>query len=626
MALLLAAVALPQPPSFRDLQRQLPLQPEVVLQAVLARRTSPLQQQLLQHSYLLLAAREPALAATYTARLLGQPWLSQLPFLHAMEQAQALSPAQAETLLLQVARAQPEVALRNAHRLGPYVRPVLSAAIEEEPGLAVGLAEKPEAAGTPLPELVALMLGPSALSPHYSLLLRIRWANLYRPPHPASPPPDEALADPAIYFRLLASAVMASAQTSSPQQLPMENASIAARSLRQARLLRHAEQASRELFSAIADARQANPSQVQPLLSSLDPPALLLLASFAEQESELDLLPQLLRRVPEPAAAENFPADRLRALLRNATRRGQFARFAKQSVLLANSLRNLDGPVNAAIVAEYLPWIPALAAEKQPAHQVLAAQGKLGELLLALLPGNAASALRPARLALPLPIVERIIFPDDQDGVESFASFRAAWKGDRAWIWQQQEGVVTLTPRHQSHRITIIANVPENLSAEGVEPFAKEAAAVRDARVQTALPALPSIVVVRGHDFHVSNAVRHLPASAALVVLGSCRGTQAILDVASAAPAAQLVATRSTGSKRVNDPLLKALHTQLLRSSQTTPRVAVVDWAGLWAELRASLGPANQLFRDYVPPPQNNPALFLRAYAAWAEREFDSGR
>jgi hypothetical protein len=209
--------------------------------------------------------------------------------------------------------------------------------------------------------------------------------------------------------------------------------------------------------------------------------------------------------------------------------------------------------------------------------------------------------------------VQRHFFYDDDDGVESFVSFRQTFAGDPAWKWESEQGWVRVTGTGANgRRILILANEPIDLTARGNAGRAEEAAD-RQAAVARYLAdhsLAPAVVVHRGHAYHVEKTLRSLTDSARLVFLGSCRGTAEIDAVMAAASSAQVIATRSVGTHGVNDPLLKALNTELLRGE------AKLDWDVFWSGQQRRLG-GNALFRDYIPPHRNSAAILLAAYHSY---------
>ncbi|MDX1984354.1 MAG: hypothetical protein SFV51_29040 [Bryobacteraceae bacterium] len=206
--------------------------------------------------------------------------------------------------------------------------------------------------------------------------------------------------------------------------------------------------------------------------------------------------------------------------------------------------------------------------------------------------------------------IQRHFFYDDDDGVESFASFRQTFGRDAAWEWEANDGWVRVTGKGaHGRRIVMLANEPLDLMTPSNAGRQDEAARRQSAvaRYMADHSLAPAVVVHRGHAYHVEKTMRSLTDSARLVFLGSCRGTADIDAVMAAASSAQVIATRSVGTQGVNDPLLKAINGELLRGE------AKLDWAALWAEQQRKLA-SNGLFRDYIPPHRNSAAILLAAY------------
>ena len=95
--------------------------------------------------------------------------------------------------------------------------------------------------------------------------------------------------------------------------------------------------------------------------------------------------------------------------------------------------------------------------------------------------------------------------------------------------------------------------------------------------------------------------------NAALVFLGSCRGLSKVRALLDLAPAAHVFASRGVGTQAVNDPLLKDLNDELLRSDGD------LDWPSFWRRQQSRIG-GQAHFRDYLPPHLNPASILLRAY------------
>lgn len=191
--------------------------------------------------------------------------------------------------------------------------------------------------------------------------------------------------------------------------------------------------------------------------------------------------------------------------------------------------------------------------------------------------------------------VQRHFFYDDADGKQSFASFLAHYRHDRTWQVEDRKGYVRISARTAGRSLEIYANKPaaEVTGHDGVmRPLFQQRP--------------PDVIVHRGHSPYVDATIAHIPGNAALVFLGNCGSSRQLGAALARAPRAQLITTKGIGSLTINDPLLKALNTTLLRGED-------VVWADFWSQMASTLG-RNPRFEDYMPPDKNVSVLFLRAY------------
>ncbi len=210
-------------------------------------------------------------------------------------------------------------------------------------------------------------------------------------------------------------------------------------------------------------------------------------------------------------------------------------------------------------------------------------------------------------------VVERHFFYDDDDGVASFANFRQTFARDPAWKWEDRGGWVEVTGQSESgRRIVMVANEPIDLFAAGNggrqgDSAARQSAVTRHLAERSMAPA---VIVHRGHAYHAGKTIGHLNGSVRLIFLGSCRGTAEVDAALSAASGAQVIATRGIGTQDINDPLLKALNTELLKDARK------LDWQEFWTAQTRRLG-SSSLFHDYIPPHRNSAAVLLAAYHSY---------
>jgi len=206
--------------------------------------------------------------------------------------------------------------------------------------------------------------------------------------------------------------------------------------------------------------------------------------------------------------------------------------------------------------------------------------------------------------------IERYFFWDDEDGIQSFESFRNSYEHDPAWeIEERPEYVHLVGHGPEGRRIEIFANVP--IDGHLPKNRALEGEAQRRQQSITAVlgerALVPTVLVHRGHSFWVGRTLSYLSTAARLVILGSCGGTTQIHAVIEASHDAQVIATRGVGETQINDAILKAVNDRILTGDR------VIQWDSFWQELKARWG-RSALFHDYVAPHQDSGTVLLRAY------------
>ena len=206
--------------------------------------------------------------------------------------------------------------------------------------------------------------------------------------------------------------------------------------------------------------------------------------------------------------------------------------------------------------------------------------------------------------------VQRYFFYDDDDGVNSYNSFRRSYVNDPAWQIEDRGDYLHITGRHgNERRIEIFSNIPIDARLPANRALQNEAhrrqATIAEVLAQRGV--VPKVLVHRGHSFWVQRTLTYVASSDRLVILGSCGGTDEIHKVLEISHDAQVIATRGVGATEVNDPMLKALNDRLLHGGP------VLEWTSFWNSQKATLGHTG-LFRDYLAPDQDPGSVFLGGY------------
>jgi hypothetical protein len=138
-----------------------------------------------------------------------------------------------------------------------------------------------------------------------------------------------------------------------------------------------------------------------------------------------------------------------------------------------------------------------------------------------------------------------------------------------------------------------------------------------DARAQAALSQYmesrhlkPTIVIHRGHSYHVKYTIDQMAPTARIVVLGSCGGYNNLSEVLKRSEDAHIISSKQVGTKTVNEPILEAINNALIAGKD-------IEWLPMWRDLEARFQNdpvGKEKFDDYIPPYKNLGAIFIKAY------------
>ena len=202
-------------------------------------------------------------------------------------------------------------------------------------------------------------------------------------------------------------------------------------------------------------------------------------------------------------------------------------------------------------------------------------------------------------------IIEQVFFYGDKDGKESYNSYLTSFPRSEWQITQKKEWIEIKSTKGKP--IWIFANLPLDNATD------KDADAQKDLiDYMDGLGLKPSIVIHRGHSYHLPYTIKQLSENAKIIMLGSCGGYQNLKTILSYAPEAHIISTKQTGAKDVNKPIIDALD-NTLRNGEN------IDWRQMWAQLTSYFNRAprelRETFEDYIPPQKNLGALFIKAYS-----------
>ncbi|OJW58876.1 MAG: hypothetical protein BGO55_19365 [Sphingobacteriales bacterium 50-39] len=207
-------------------------------------------------------------------------------------------------------------------------------------------------------------------------------------------------------------------------------------------------------------------------------------------------------------------------------------------------------------------------------------------------------------------VIQQVFFygDEDKDGQNSFINFMALFHpkpgAKPEWKITENPQWVTISSL-KGKPVLIFANKPLFGEDDPDDKAQKALAAYLESRHLR-----PTIVIHRGHSYHVKYTIYQMPATARIVVLGSCGGYNNLSEVLKINEDAHIISSKQVGTKTVNEPILQAINNTLLAGKD-------IEWLPMWRELSARFQSdpgAKEKFDDYIPPYKNLGAIFIKAY------------
>ena len=204
-------------------------------------------------------------------------------------------------------------------------------------------------------------------------------------------------------------------------------------------------------------------------------------------------------------------------------------------------------------------------------------------------------------------VIQQVFFygDEDKDGQNSFINFMTMFRNRAEWkVDDKNPDWVTISSA-KGKPVFIYANRPLYKPEEDLD----EKAQLKLGEYLNKKNLKPTIVVHRGHSYHLSYTLKKLAPSARIVVLGSCGGYNNLNEVLTICRDAHIISSKQVGTKTVNEPILEAINANLLAGRN-------IDWINMWKELggRFKNDAAKEKFDDYIPPYKNLGAIFIKAY------------
>lgn len=198
-------------------------------------------------------------------------------------------------------------------------------------------------------------------------------------------------------------------------------------------------------------------------------------------------------------------------------------------------------------------------------------------------------------------VYQQVFFYGDEDGKMSYDGYMQEFR-NKKWkvVNEKYWSVISSTA---GKKVVIYANLPLK------EPEDEDA---QDSlgRYLAANNIVPTIMVHRGHSYHLPITLAKLTKQVKIVVLGSCGGYHNLAVVLDRAPDAHIISSKQTGAMAINEPIIRAINSRLLEGED-------INWIAIWHELDEYFGKRKDLhekYDDYVPPYKNLGAIFIKAY------------
>lgn len=209
-------------------------------------------------------------------------------------------------------------------------------------------------------------------------------------------------------------------------------------------------------------------------------------------------------------------------------------------------------------------------------------------------------------------VIAQVFFYGDDDGKTSFTSFmslfnKTDWKITRSHDPESKEDEWVEIRSLKGKPIWIFANLPLEDKTLKSDPDDDAQRHLTNYLVDNEW--YPTMIIHRGHSYHLKYTIKRMKSSARIVVLGSCGGYKSLNEVLNISEDAHIIASKQVGTRGVNEPILRALFDDLQKGKD-------INWIPLWSSVESTIKEAGvkEKFMDYIPPYKNLGAIFIKAY------------
>ncbi|WP_315820179.1 hypothetical protein [Paraflavitalea speifideaquila] len=191
-------------------------------------------------------------------------------------------------------------------------------------------------------------------------------------------------------------------------------------------------------------------------------------------------------------------------------------------------------------------------------------------------------------------VIQQVFFygDEDKDGQNSFINFMGMFRNKAEWKVEDKPEWVTIRSA-RGKPVYIYANKPLYKPEEDLD----EKAQLKLIEYLEKKNLQPTVVVHRGHSYHLPYTLKKLAPSARIVVLGSCGGYNNLNEVLTICRDAHIISSKQVGTKTVNEPILKLLMPTWWPVRILTGSICGRTWEGVLGTMQ---GPRKSLTITYL--------------------------
>ncbi len=199
-------------------------------------------------------------------------------------------------------------------------------------------------------------------------------------------------------------------------------------------------------------------------------------------------------------------------------------------------------------------------------------------------------------------ITEQMFFYGDSDGKDWYNRFVTSIKSSANWIiTENNTNYLVLKAKNAKVPFTIFANKPLD------EPNDEKAQDILAEYLITNNIA-PSIVVHRGHSYHLPRTIESIFQLNKIVILGSCGGYHNLGTILEKSPDCHITSSKQVGKGAINVKIIDAVNNAIIKGKD-------IQWPELMQQIDKTIAPVDRNeWNDYVFPHKNLGALFLKAF------------